>query len=252
MSLWEELVEAGFGVKEARLYLAVLESGQLTVRAAAEQSYVSRTTAYDVAKRLESQGLIQFVEIDSDEMGPKRRVVLRANEPRALLDDVDSKRQHLESVLPRLEAIRSDVGRPFVRYLEGPTGVESALSETLSWPSPIRGILSMSDLEITPGVEAMGHYIAQRQKYGLWLNVIRSREKEGTLGWPTSSKDLRTLRFAPPNHALPISILIGNTSVSILSSHRENFAMVVESHEYATLQRELFDVLWTISGSDRS
>src|SRR5699024_11169126 len=163
-----------------------------------------------------------------------------------------------------LEAVRADTGRPYVRYLEGSDGIEHALFETLDWPSPIHGILSMQDLEMVPGAESMrryidgrrdnglwlkvirshakeggvgwpcpihgdlaeeglemgpgaeskGPYIDGRRDNGLWLKVIRSQAKEGGLGWPSSSYDLRELRVAPAGHDYPMSMLIGERTVS--------------------------------------
>jgi hypothetical protein len=36
----------------------------------------------------------------------------------------------------------------------------------------------------------------------------------------------------------------------MLSSTRENFALVIESAEYAEMQRNLFEVLWSASATE--
>lgn len=250
MSLWEKLVTAGYDVKEARFYLAVLQGGQLTVAEASQRAHVSRSTGYDVAKRLINRGLIQALESPSMEMGPKHTTTLQANNPNSLLAELETHRRHVEELIPELEAIRADIGRPYVRYLEGADGIERALFESLAWCSPIHGILSMKDLETVPGAETMRKYIDGRRENGLWLKVIRSMANEGMLGWPSNTRDLREMRVAPAGHEYPISMLIGDRTVSTLSSGRENFAMIVESSEYAFMQRKLFDVLWDSSNPD--
>jgi len=247
VSLWEELVDFGFDVKDARFYLEVLEAGRLSVADAAERAYVSRTNGYDVAKRLAHLGLVQFVEVEETGRGPRRVTMLEACNPDVLLTEVEQRRRHLETLVPRLQAIRAKGELPRVRYLEGSTGISAALFETLAWESPIRGILSMQDLIEAPGREAMRDYIAGRREHGLWLKVIRAEEKEGDLNWPSSEEDLRELRLAPPGHAYPFTILFGERAVVTLSSRRENFAMIVEDPEYARLQRDLFESMWQIS-----
>src|SRR5699024_9700077 len=158
------------------------QGGQLPVAEASRQAHVSRSTGYDVAKRLIKRGLIHAVESRSTQMGPRQTMTLQANNPSTLLSELEARRRRMESINPELEAIRADTGRPYVRYLEGVDGIERALFETLNWRGPIHGILSMQDLEVVPGRDAMGRYIDGRRAHGLWLKVIRSKAKEGGLG----------------------------------------------------------------------
>lgn len=244
--MWQRLVDVGLDVKEARLYLAVLESGRMSVADAAERAFVSRTNAYDVANRLGHRGLLQVVEAPDQPAG-RSRTVLQASDPGVLLEDLAVRRGQVESVIPLLRAIQPKGTLPRARYLEGATGIRTALFESLEWPSPIYGILSMTDLISTPGVEAMAEYIEGRRQRHLELHVVRSPMKESTLDWPTSSADYRVVRLAPPPYVFAMTTLIGEHTVSTLSSRRENFAMVIESKEYATQQRHLFEILWAAS-----
>lgn len=244
--LWRHLVDAGLEAKEARLYLAVLEHGRLSVAAAAEQAYISRSNAYDVAKRLARQGLVQFVEAPDDAEG-RSRALLQANDPGVLLAAVDQRRGRIEALLPRLRAIQPKGRLPRVRYLEGAAGIRTALFESLEWASPIYGILSMADLIQVPGAEAMAAYIEGRRQRQLELRVVRSPLKEASLDWPTSEDDYRVVRLAPAPYVFTMTTLIGEHTVSTLSSAREHFAMVIESDEYAEQQRHLFEILWDAS-----
>lgn len=60
--MWAELVEAGLEPKEARFYLAALSMDSATVAQVAEASQISRTNAYDIAKRLAQRGLLSLIE----------------------------------------------------------------------------------------------------------------------------------------------------------------------------------------------
>jgi hypothetical protein len=42
---------------------------------------------------------------------------------------------------------------------------------------------------------------------------------------------------------------IYDNKVSIISSRRENFAMTIESEEFALMQRNLFEVFWASSAA---
>src|SRR5690606_4700603 len=130
---------------------------------------------------------------------------------------------------PRLRAVQSKGTLPRVRYLEGEAGIRTALFESLEWASPIYGILSMADLMNVPGSDAMAEYIEGRRQRELELRVVRSPLTESWLDWPTRVEDFRVVRLAPPPNVFSMTTLIGDHTVSTLSSQRENFAMVIES-----------------------
>lgn len=249
--MWEELVKVGLDPKDARFYLTVLEAQRCTVAEAASLAGVTRTNAYDIVKRLVSRGLLSLTEVGpTGQPSGRSRGVLTANDPGRLLDEWAHRKNLLDDLVPRLRAVRGDgLFQPRVRFMPGEAGINSALFETLSWRSPIRGILSMKDLLTTPGPSAMREYIDGRRDRGLFLRVIRSPERDYPSGWPTNKEDLRETRFSPPEHVFTMTILIGPDSVAILSSRRENYAMMIESVEYAETQAHLFEALWGVSSS---
>ena len=248
--MWAELVDAGLDPKEAKFYLAALTMNAPTVAQAAENAGVSRTNAYDVAKRLAHRGLITMIESGSADGRQRGRTVLRAADPQHLLDEWHQRRNALERLVPQLRAMHAKGGTtPRSRYLEGAAGIRAALFETLEWPAPLRGILSMRDLMTVPGSEAMREYIDGRRERGLWLHVVRSPENDHPHGWPTSDSDYRRTRYAPPGHIFTMTLVIGDDAVAMISSKRENFALVIESPEYAAMQGNLFEFLWSLSST---
>ena len=249
----QDLVNAGLDPKEAKFYLAVLDMRRPTVAQVAERAEVSRTNAYDITKRLVHRGLISITEIGPNGRPAGRgRGVLTANDPGHLLEEWAERKEVLDSLVPKLRAMRPKGGsQPRVRYLEGISGIKSALFETLAWPSPLRGILSMKDLLTVPGHSAMNEYIDGRRERELWLRVIRSPERDYDRGWPSSRADFRESRYAPLEYVFTMTMIIGHDEVAIMSSRQENFAMMIESAEYAQLQANLFEVLWAASSTTR-
>ncbi|MQA03676.1 MAG: transcriptional regulator [Streptosporangiales bacterium] len=241
--MWEQLVQLGIEPKDARFYLAVLERGKPTVAEAAEHAGVSRTNAYDIAKRLAHRGLLSFAETRSS-----GRHVLLATDPQRLVDEWREHGRMLDAVVPQLQAIHDKAGvRPRVRYFEGADGIRSVLFETLNWPSPLRGILSMVDLLNVPGEAAMNEYIEGRRQRGLWLHVIRSREKESDFGWPTDPSRFRVARYAPAGRVFTMTTIVSGGSVALISSRQESFGLIIDSEEFAALHGNMFDVLWEAS-----
>ncbi|HWL96905.1 MAG TPA: helix-turn-helix domain-containing protein [Nocardioidaceae bacterium] len=247
--MWNELVEIGLEPKEARFYLAVLSMDRPTVAQVSEAIGVSRTNAYDIMKRLSRRGLLSVTESAPEGgQGGRGRAELRAEDPQRLLDEWQQRKQALDALVPQLRAMHEKAGRqPRARYLEGKAGIRSALFQTLEWPSPLRGILSMRDLLTVPGEEAMREYIDSRRQRGLWLHVIRSPEKDFKRGWPSSERDLRRTRYAPRPYLFAMTMIIGEDAVAMVSSPQENFALMIESAEYAQMHSNLFEVLWDAS-----
>ena len=77
--------------------------------------------------------------------------------------------------------------------------------------------------------------------------VVRSRASDIHAHWKDSAEDLRELRFAPEDFETSMTTYIYDETVTIISSRRENFAMTIESAEFAALQRQLFEALWSAS-----
>jgi HTH-type transcriptional regulator, sugar sensing transcriptional regulator len=249
--MWQQLVDAGLDPKEARFYLEVLDLRRPTVAEAAERSAISRTNAYDITKRLVHRGLLSITEVGpTGKPAGRGRAVLTANDPGKLLDEWAERKEILDDLVPKLRAIRAKgTSQPRVRYLEGAAGIRNALFETLEWTGPLRGILSMKDLLSVPGQSAMNDYIAGRRERKLQLRVVRSPERDYEHGWPTSAADYRESRYASPEYVFTMTTIIGAAEVAVMSSRSENFAMMIESGEYARMQANLFEVLWAASST---
>jgi hypothetical protein len=142
--------------------------------------------------------------------------------------------------------------RPRIRFYEGRDGIRAVLHDTLRCQSRrLDGILSMTDLFQVPGRREMEQYVAARIAAGVHLRVVRSREKDiGPDVWPSRPEDLRELRYAPEDAVFTMTTWMYDDKVSIIASRREHFGMIVESAEFAEMQKHLFGALWLVSTPD--
>lgn len=251
MSLEDELTRLGLDNKESRFYLAALELGQASVRLIADKAGISRTNAYDVLARLLVKGTVTQVERGTTR-GKKKFDVI-PEDPSRLISLLEEQRSVAESILPELRSIfnRSSV-KPRVRLYEGLDGIRTVLYDTLNCRSKqLLGILSMHDLLDVPGRAETEEYIRQRIKAGIFLRVLRSREKDVGDIWPSSAAEMREVRYTPPGMVFTMTTWLYDNKVAIVSSRRENFGMTIESEELARMQENLVSVLWTVSKPDR-
>ncbi|HEX2652411.1 MAG TPA: helix-turn-helix domain-containing protein [Xanthobacteraceae bacterium] len=241
MSIDQTLTQIGLQETEVRFYLAALELGQASVRDIAVKGGISRTNAYDVFSRLLDQGLVTEVAGAS-----AKTMLVAAEPPEQLIELLDVRRRKLDALLPELRSLHNLAGgKPHVRYYQGLEGIQHVLDDTLTVRDKmLLGILSMRDLFEVPGRAWMDDFVRRRIEAGVSLRVVRSPVKDIASVWPESAEDLREVRFASPNFVFTMTSYIYDNKVAVISSRRENFAMTIESEEFAMMQRNLFDVLW--------
>jgi sugar-specific transcriptional regulator TrmB len=243
MDIDRALVEFGLHETEARFYLAALELGQAPMREVASKAGVSRTNAYDVFTRLLEQRLVSQVQDASS-----RSMLIVAEAPERVLEIIEERRRKLEIVLPELRSLHNrSASKPKVRFYQGSDGIKAVLNETLTCRNKqLLGILSMRDLYEVPGREWMDDLIRRRVAAGVSLRVVRSHGNDIHQLWSESARELRTLRYAPPDFVFTMTMYIFDKKVAVISSRQENFAMTIESEELARMQTNLFEILWSV------
>ena len=242
MNLEEKLARIGITGTLYKLYLTAIGLGGGSVTDVAARAGLARTTAHDGLLKLEAEGLVKFVD-----QGKRRFVVAR--DPGILLERLESRRQMLEDVMPVLRSMyHHESGQPNVRFHPGEEGIRTALWDTLTGDEKVlRATLSMKELMAEPGLVEMERYLTERARRGIWLQVIRSAERDVVPIWPSSQEHLRELRYAPPEHTLAMTCFIYGNKVCLISSARESYGLIIDSAEFAAFQASMFDAMWSLS-----
>lgn len=242
MNLEEKLARIGITGTLYKLYLTAIGLGGGSVTDVAARAGLARTTAHDALLKLEAEGLVKFVD-----QGKRRFVVAR--DPGVLLERLESRRQMLEDVMPVLRSMyHHESGQPSVRFHPGAEGIRTALWDTLTGDDKVlRATLSMKELMAEPGLEEMERYLTERATRGIWLQVIRSAERDVVPIWPSSQEYRRELRYAPPEHTLAMTCFIYGNKVCLISSARESYGLIIDSAEFAAFQASMFDAMWSLS-----
>lgn len=238
----QTLAQFGLTPNQTKVYLALLELGEAKVQEIAKKARILRTTAYEVLEQLSEIGLISLY------MRHNARMYM-AEPPRKLAQILESKQKIMEEALPELESLYN-IGdfKPKIRYYEGLEGYKTVYEDTLTAKTKrLYAILSMQDMLEKLGEKYMNDYIARRISLGIRLSVIRIGPHEIKPIWPSVKEDFRTVRLAPSNFAFPLTMLIYDNKVTVMSTKRENFGLIIESHEFMQTQKALFDVLWGAS-----
>ena len=235
----EKLERIGLSGKRGRFYLAALSLGEAPIIEVAKAANIGRTTAYSIFSRLVDEGLLTEIQKSG-------RTYVVAEDPGVLLDQCAERRRNIVAALPEIRAFfnRSKI-KPRIHFYEGKDGIKTALNESLKCQSLFhRGILSMKELLQNPGKDFMLRHVERRIKAGLKLRVIRTKEEDVGDIWKSSEKELREARYAPKGTIFTMTMYIYDDVVLMISSLRENFAVRIESQEFARLQETLFETLW--------
>ncbi|EKE19394.1 MAG: transcriptional regulator, TrmB, partial [uncultured bacterium] len=235
MEIEQYLSEFGLNSKEIQVYLATLELGASSVQQLSEKTGLKRTSIYDQLESLKKMGLVSEALIG-------KKTKFTANDPERLKDQVRRKSLILEALLPQLKALHSVPGiKPKIHYFEGAAGIRAALEDTMTAKDKMLfGILSMEDLYDVVGESYMEDYVQRRIAQGFSLRVIRSKEKEIAKRWFTNKKEHREKRYAPKGFVFAMTQYIYDNKVLLMSTKKENFAMIIESEDFMKNQRALF------------
>ncbi|MFA6587924.1 MAG: helix-turn-helix domain-containing protein [Patescibacteria group bacterium] len=247
MEISKKLENFGLNQKQAEVYLACLELGQSSVQKIADITQIKRTSVYDLLQNLINKQLVtQTIK------GKKRLFV--AEDPSTLKNSIRQKEAELDALLPQLKSMFYVPGvKPRMEYYEGATGVKTVLEKTLeAQEKTLRSILPLKDILDLVGEEFFEKLTQDRIKKGYNLLSLRPESKEviktvKKYKWASSIKDKREVRLTPKDFKFSMTMYLYDNIVSIISSKKENFGMIIESEEFAYNQKALFDMLWRIS-----
>lgn len=242
MKILNKLRQLGVSDTRARFYLAALELGEASVTTVAKTAGIGRTHAYDILNSLVDEGLLNQIE-------KSNRTVVVAEDPDRLLQRAHERVSQAQEILPELQAIYThSLSKPRIRYYSGLDGIINVMNDTLNCQSKeLWGILSMVELLNVPGKTFMREHIKRRVEAGIHLKVIRSKQEDIEVIWPTSKSELRELRFFQSDLPLTMTSYIYDDTVAYISSRKENFAMIIQSAEFAGLKKALYSTMWQAS-----
>ena len=242
-----ELVSFGLSAKEASVYEACLQRGELTVMDITKLSGLSRSTAYFVADELVKKGLLRFVQ-----KGAHR--IYFAEDPRkfsALLEQeklrVARQSRKLETLLPALQMRYSGISnKPLVSYYVGQQEMQQIFEDAL--------ISGTEELLFVGNIHVLREAVSQRYlsswnrrkvKAGIRTQGIWEQPEEPEEEFlKASEQNMRTVRHAPEGFICPTYTLIYENKVAYLSSIVEAYGVLIESKDLSLTMRNWFKELW--------
>ncbi len=242
----------GIGENPSRVYIELLKSGEVSPRFLARRLGMSRPSIYDQIKTLETFGLVDVRELDG-------KLVVGAADPRVLKrllalkkEDIGRNEQTLERMLPMLRT-RPGAEAPRIKFFEGAEALQVALHDIL-WTAKSEMLVLWPYEEMLEmlGEEYLRSFNEKRLRQGITMKTI----------WPKHSRRHQTVfeggdrgvvrRYSVAAKGIEMGYTIYEDKVIFISSKRECFGFVVTSHDFATLMRMQFMVLWEMAKQGKS
>lgn len=244
----KDLEQLGLSEKEAKVYLAVLELGEVNIQKIAQKSGIKRTTVYDVINSLKEKRLLT-------EIAKGKKTLFSAEDPRKLEGQLDEKKEMLKKILPELLSITNLLDKkPTIKFYEGNEGIKEVYKDTLNYPD--QELLAWVSQEAVVGFDVGWldkYYLAKRLAKKIWVRAIAPDVPEMQKYKGLDEKSLRkTKLISAGEFSFEVEInLYGKNRIAIMS-FVEKMGLVIESPKLYRTLKSVFELNWkSLSEYDR-
>ena len=237
----------GLTKKEATVYVTLLSFDYLKVAELAKKVDIHRVALYTVLDDLLTKGL-------ASKFKKSGATYFSALSPKRLLDYMDREReemeaQHeknkalLEETIPQIESIRFQHSeKTHIKFFEGAKGMREAYEDTLTAGEPIRAYANVQTMhEGLPNF--FPKYYDRRTNAKVAIRAIMPANELSLERGEHDQEELRQSKFLPHGKSFSPEVNIYDNKV-LIASWKEKMAIIIESKEYADLQKEIYEQLW--------
>ena len=240
----KQLTSLGFGEKEAKVYLALLELGPSTTTEIARIAKVNRTTTYPILEALAKDGLVNFV-------GETKIQKFVAENPEKIVSFLENKVQvnqenlkRAQILLPELLSVYNFKQKPKVKFYEGTEGIREAFEDSLKAKEEILAYAVGTDMFDALGEEYFKSYFKRRTEKNIHVRVIAPDDSDSRTVIRNDSNELRESILIPSDKFyFSIETNIYNNTILVVS-WLEKFAVILESVEIANFHKKMFELAW--------
>lgn len=239
----EELTKLGFTENEAKVYLALLESGLSTITILVTKTHFHKQVIYDNLERLMAKGLVSYVI-------KANRKYFNAVSPEKIQDilkeqekELQNKERLLQNLLPQLKILKESAGEKQIATIyQDKKGIKSILED----------VLKQKEEVLTFGNE--GRFKGLFGPY--WLNYNQRREKlrlKFKVIWNERLRGKRErlkfieIKYIPKEFENPASTMIYGNKTAIILWEDVPFAILIESTKITNSYKTTFNLLWNIA-----
>mgnify|MGYP000199134095 CR=1 FL=1 len=242
------LCSLGLTEKESAIYLALLNLGASKSVELARYTGFTRPTIYDLTEKLVRRGLVSKYK-------KKHITTFNALDPQKLIQYLDSElnefqnklnlqKKQVQDLLPVLQSLQlKNTTKPKVQFFEGEKGMREAYEDTLTSSDKILAYTNVEAMtQALPNF--FPYYFQRRAAKKIPVDAIFVQNEGGRERASQDQTELRRTKFFPGAHIQwSPEVKIYNNKI-LIASWQEKMAVIIESKEFADLQRIIFQKLW--------
>ena len=242
--MYQELLQKiGLSLNEARVYEALLYSGEVNVNKISVKSKVHRRNVYDSLNKLIEKGL-------ASEMFIKGEKLFKAIDPERLKEIIKEKETALKTFLPEMKKLYQSVQPEAEAYLfRGIEGAKNYLQLILQEKQPVY-FIGAKAMWLDPRLKHyLPHFDAERKKLGIKFMHLFDYEVK------TKKPEILKLvgkpyKFLPKNYSSPTMVdIFGDYVVTFVGVkpgelYEEPLMFVMKSKLLADGYRKFFQFMW--------
>lgn len=231
----DKLIELGFALNEAKVYLALVKLGSATTSDITRESGVHRVNVYEIIDKLKHKGLVSSLK-------KGRKAMYSVGDPKNLLRFVQQKEELAQQMVPELHDLYNlKKQEDEVFYFTGPEGVITAYYMMLEENAPIYAIGAsglmrkfLKHRHARFDQDRITKRIAVKALY--YESLRKEKEKHAEKLWQN--------RFLPDTFKSPAMIDVCGKIVLILLATDTVRAIVIKNQQIADAYRKYFEFMW--------
>jgi sugar-specific transcriptional regulator TrmB len=236
------LREVGLTEAQIKVYVSLLELGQVTSGKIIKKSGLQNSVVYNALNQLIEKGLVSFIS-------KGKRKYFSALSLNNLISFIDERKQKVEELIKQLP--KSSEKEENVESFIGWRGVYSAFNRILEELSPESEYLAFAgdtDLEYPKEAINLFKEFQKKRNYQKYKVKIIANE----IARKNIQKYRYYIAFGKPNYRYvpglsPAEIIIFNDCVLTLSVHEKPMAVLIRSKNIAESYKNFFYTLWKIA-----
>jgi sugar-specific transcriptional regulator TrmB len=239
----ELLVDFGFSLNEAKVYLALLKLGPSPVSAITKKCGVFRSNIYDALDMLIERGMVSSVVRENKKF-------YEAAYPTHLREILKAKEDDLEEKLPELVEIADYVKeKQEVHFFRGEAGIRTVLRDINTAETYDAFGISSNLGKVVPHFFPI--WVRQRIDKKLFARMIKTKGDRlltpEIFGMKVYKKIFEVRDISKEFYTPAATFIYGNKVAVILESKVNPIGIIIENKEIADGYRKQFEALWKIA-----
>ncbi len=230
------LVSVGLTSREAKVYLCLLERGDLTISKLSYLTQINRVALYDLLPRMKELGYIQIIQ-----MG--KRKLYRAESPDKFEMLFEKQIRNFESSISTLKDIYSNKKqKPTITYREGTKGVRETFDD-VAYSVPVEGTFYRYTSRVTDIPESRSEKYRELKKKKRFGRFVITGEVKGKKKGKSLDREMRLIPSKTDLFEDDVSLLIYEDKVAFID-YEHNLTFTISSPKIARFQKKLFMLLF--------